>query len=133
MPGGPSEMLTCVWRKFARVQLEGNENDLPSLPCIKSNTARTLAVQSKSHEDTIRIPYSCAYTTVDTVTIKELGIYEWWLTQAIPRASNRYALTRKLVRLIMGKADTVLIPLPDNQQIGFDLHPITLNVQVRFA
>jgi hypothetical protein len=103
------------------------------LPCVDADTAVTSTVRSKSRELTALVPYDYIYTTVDTHTVKELRIYDWWRPKAIPSSQERHDITWKLIRLLAQQSGSLRVPLPDDQEVVFDLQPITQRVQMRFA
>lgn len=110
--------------------VEEDEN-LPTLPCVLLDKIQAMAVRSKARDKIVHVPTKCAYTTVNTHELKELGIYEWWYRLAIPPTEKRYEVTRQLIDLFVEQADTLIIPFPDKQEVAFNLQPISMEVQMR--
>lgn len=106
------------------------DDDLLILPCVSEDMADTLIVRSKSREQIVQIPETCAYTTNNTRELKELGVYNWWRPKAIPPTESRYNITQLLINLISEDSNQIIILLPGDQKVIFDLQPISLKVQM---
>jgi hypothetical protein len=121
-----------ILREGAFVSEEGHE-DISALPCVLANTSDTIVVRTKIGEKLIRIPNGCAYTTVGTKALRELGVYRWWRSKAIPSPEERYATTWQIIDWIGGQRQSLVVPLPNDQKIAFGLQKATLRVQMRFS
>ena len=102
------------------------------LSCVHDESD-TMRVRSKTGRKVFQVPQRCVYTTADTSTLKELGIYDWWRTHAIPSPEERYQMSKSLLNMVAQGPNVLTIPFPANQSLSFNLHPIVMAVQVRFA
>jgi hypothetical protein len=112
---------------------EDANKDLLVLTCAEPEAVTTLIVRSRSREQTVQVPYDYLYTTVSPHELKELGIYDWWRSKAMPRPPERYSTIWQLIRLIAKQAKTLTVPFPGDQRVVFALRPIGARVKMRFA
>lgn len=106
------------------------DDELLRLPCVSQDAADTQVVRSKSKEQIVQIPASCAYSTYNPRELKELGVNDWWRPKAIPPTQSRYEITQQLIKLVGEDSNRLVIPLPGEQKIVFTLQPISLKVQM---
>jgi hypothetical protein len=129
----PQCTLECPDLLEGAFVIEDESRDTLTLPCVSSSTSAIVTVKTKSRRRVVQIPNECAYTTVSTFTLKELGIYDWWRPRAILPTQERHKITWQLINLIAQRSDVLLVPLPGDQELAFDLQPITQSVQMRIA
>ena len=110
----------------------GTGDAFSAVPCASSMEEPTPIV-SKTEHKRILVPYEWVYTTVDTRTLRELGIYDRWREIAIRPAPSRYRVMQDLIGLIAKRGESLNIPFPDEQSLTFSLSPIKFTRSMRLS
>jgi hypothetical protein len=110
----------------------GTEDAFPAISCASSITHPT-PVKSKAGNMGVLIPYQWAYTTASTRVLREQGIYDRWRDIAQPSAPNRYRVMYDLVELVADRDESLIVPLPDEQNLIFSLSPIQFTRKMRWS
>jgi hypothetical protein len=108
----------------------GTSDAFSVVPCASSMEDPTPIV-SKTEHKRILVPYEWVYTTVDTRTLGELGIYDRWREIAIRPAPSRYRVMQNLIGLIAKRGESLSIPFSDEQSLTFSLSPIKFTRSLR--
>jgi hypothetical protein len=108
-----------------------DEETFSEIPCASSIIEPTL-IRSKAGNRKVLVPYQWVYTTVNTRMLREMGIFDRWREIAIRPAPCRYQVMQDLIGLITDRAESLVVPFPEKQDLVFSLSLIRFTRKIRW-